>query len=198
MPSRNSRREYEPYSFYHVYNRGVEKRIIFFDDQDYAVFLAYLRRHLIDSQELDSYGRPYVYCNEVELLAYCLMPNHFHMLVHTKDNPPQISILLQAVCTSYSRYFNKKHKRKGHLFQGRFKAVHINNDSYLQHISRYIHLNHDDYMNWPWSSVRYYLGEPDPEWLNSQIILRIFSGDYASFLSDHLEVSRYMKSDKYI
>lgn len=186
MPSRNVLKDYVPHSYYHVYNRGVEKRVIFKDDQDYEVFLSLLKRYLSPSSEKDSYGRDGVtFYGEVELLAFCLMPNHFHLLLYVNENPRKMSELLRRVSTSYTMYFNKKYDRVGHLFQGRFKASRIFNDEYLLHISRYIHRNPSDYYNWQYSSYPYYIKGWSADWVRPDRIYELYEwGTYEQFVND--------------
>ena len=134
--------------FYHIYNRGTDKRKIFATKSDYDRFLALLylcngsipvdtffqgRRfsgvHMVDR------GQPLV-----NIGAYCLMPNHFHILVREiTDNG--ISRFMQKLSTGYTMYFNERAKRSGALFQGRFKAEHVDSDRYLAYLFSYIHLN---------------------------------------------------------
>ncbi len=185
MPSPNVIREYVPESYYHVYNRGVEKRIIYQDAQDYAVFMSYLRRHLSPDDTLDSQKRPYKFYGSIDLVAYCLMPNHFHFLLYSKEDPSQIAKFMQSLCIAYSMYFNRRYKRVGGLFQGRFKAIRIANDAYLQHISRYIHLNPTDYKSYKWSSLQYYLNADKVNWLHPERILDIFGASYGEFIDEY-------------
>jgi hypothetical protein len=123
-------------------------------------------------------------------LAFCLMQNHFHLLVfqYKKD---VITKLMRSLCTSYTMYFNNKYGRVGHLFQSRYKASIIDSDSYLQHISRYIHLNPKDYTDWQFSSLPYYLGYLHADWVNPKPIVDIFSSpsEYLEFISDYKEYS---------
>lgn len=196
MPGKNVVREYAPDSYYHVYNRGVNKRLIFLDDQDYSVFLSYVRRHLSASKGVDSSGRIYRHYESVELLAFCLMPNHFHMLLYTQEDPRQIAQFMQSVCVAYSVYFNKRYKRVGHLFQGRFRAVRVSSDMYLEHISRYIHLNPVEYRVWKWSSFSYYIKNEDTDWLHVSRVLSMFSGDYEKFASDYVGQKRVLDAIK--
>src|ERR1043166_5683188 len=122
MASRNLEKIYLEESVYHIYNRGINKRRIFLEDVDYAVFLNLLKRYLDKEPTKDRKGREYEWLhNRIELLAFCLMPNHFHLLLYQKD-PEAMTRLLRGVCTSYTGYFNKKYKRMGPLFQDRFKA----------------------------------------------------------------------------
>jgi putative transposase len=134
--------------FYHVYNRGVEKRVIFQDKYDYQRFveLLFLMNSLrpVDLR-LVHQGTSSAYDFErgeqvVAIGAYCLMSNHFHILL-TPLVENGISIFMGKVGTSYSMYFNKKYERNGALFQGKFKAQWVNADPYLKYLLAYIHLN---------------------------------------------------------
>jgi len=114
-----------PGAVYHVLTRGNNRQAVFRDDADRHAYLAKLRE----------------YCREkgVELLCYCLLPNHVHLLVETPQG--NLSKLMQAFQTSYAVYFNRRHGRTGHLFEQRYKAFLVDRDSYLLQVSRYIHLN---------------------------------------------------------
>lgn len=135
--------------FYHIYNRGTEKRVVFFNRADYERFLALL--YLCNSKKnihLNNY--PGLNLNErlsleranpvVNIGAYCLMPNHFHLIIQEKENAG-ISRFMQKVITGYTMYFNKRNERTGALFQGKFKATHAENDEYLKYLISYVHLN---------------------------------------------------------
>jgi putative transposase len=137
--------------YYHVYNRGTDKRDIFTNQNDYNRFMVLL--HLcngtksVDIGNLIREGRSFtelmsVVVNErlVDVGAYCLMPNHFHLLLREKQSDG-ISLFMKKLLTAYSMYFNNKHKRTGSLFEGRFKAQHANRDEYLKYLFAYIHLN---------------------------------------------------------
>lgn len=187
MPSKNRYKVCIPDHYYHIYNRGVNKRRIFLDDADYAVFLNLLKRYLDAEPAKDLKGREYPWLHErLELLAFCLMPNHFHLLVYLKEEAAMTQ-LLHSVGTSYTTYFNKKYHRVGPLFQERYKASMILREDYLLHISRYIHLNPSDYKRWEWSSLPYYLGKKHADWLQPDKILQLFNGpkDYADFVADY-------------
>lgn len=186
MPSRNLQREYTENSFYHIFNRGVNKRVIFKDQDDYATFLNLLKRYLNDTPIKDHKGREYEHLyKRIELLAFCLMPNHFHLLVYQHD-PSAITRLTRGVFTSYTTYFNKKYRRIGPLFQDAFKATKIANDSYLLHISRYIHLNPDNFERWEFSSLPHYLGRKRAAWVRPTRILGLFENDkYLDFVKDY-------------
>ena len=188
MPSRNMVKEFIPDSYYHVYNRGVEKRVIFLDEQDYTVFLGLLKKYLTGERQKDSHRHVFKnFKGELILLTYCLMPNHFHLLFYqsTRD---AITQLMRRICTGYAMYFNNRYHRVGGLFQGRYKASLIDKDEYLHHISRYIHLNPDNYTSWPYSSLSSYQGNKQRKWLDTDQILGLFDNDrkaYLDFVADY-------------
>lgn len=134
---------------YHIYNRGTDKRKIFSSKKDYERFVALL--YLANDQSVVHMSN-YQGSTLMELLsepkentlvdieAYCLMPNHFHLLIHEK-NEGGISTFMHKLSTAYTMYFNRKYNRSGNLFQGRFKAKHADNDNYLKYLIAYIHLN---------------------------------------------------------
>lgn len=194
-------------SYYHLYNRGVEKRLIFLDDQDYSVFLSYVKEYLLpkNTKELqrvisDSNAtwkekdkavkllRMNNFFGKITLLAYCLMPNHFHFLIKQKD-ANTIDSFMNSFATRYTMYFNLKHKRVGTLYQDQYKAVLVSTDEQLLHLSRYIH--HQSFMSLAsqgnalrsWqaregmqpSSYPEYLGKRKTEWIKSREILDFFS-----------------------
>ncbi len=134
--------------FYHIYNRGTEKRKVFLSHYDYERFITLLylcnsdnpvpenigRKSLNEIFELD-HGK-----NLVDIGSYCLMPNHFHILAREKKENG-LSRFMQKLTTGYTMYFNKKYNRTGNLFQGVFKAEHADKDEYLKYLFAYIHLN---------------------------------------------------------
>ena len=139
---------FAPGEFYHLYNRGVEKRSIYLDHADHRRFLELLYiANTTKSTDVRSISRQHdsVYEwdrgeNLVSIGAYCLMPNHFHILL-TPLRENGISTFMNKLGTSYSMYFNKKYTRAGALFEGKFKAKHANSDQYLKYLFSYIHLN---------------------------------------------------------
>lgn len=200
MPSRNILKEYTPNSYYHIYNRGVAKQAIFLHKTDYIVFLSLLKRHLSIEPQTDKSGRFYPhYKAKVDLLAFVLMPNHFHLLVYQGEESQTITKLLRSVCTAYTMYFNKKYKRVGPLFQSRFKASKISTDEYLLHISRYIHLNPLAYKTYEWSSLLYYLNGHSAEWLQPERILDLFDNvkEYNKFILDYEDYKESLELIKY-
>ncbi len=195
MPGRNIEKDYIEDSFYHAYNRGLNKMTIFKDDNDYRVFLNLLKRALGDEVQTDKQYRDYPnFHNDLELLSYCLMPNHFHLLIRTKNKPKLLPELMRSIMTAYVMYFNKKNNRTGRLFEQRYRAVRITSDDYLWHISRYIHLNPldvgQDYKDYPYSSVGYYTQKKSSDWVKPDEIKDMFQEakqDYGDFLADFVD-----------
>lgn len=199
MPGKNALKTYVENGFYHVYNRGVEKRNIFLDEQDYKVFLSYLKLYLIskddsiielkkrvdlsDDQKNDKISKLMAlknYLNKIELLSYVLMPNHFHLEIRQK-NTNDMENFMRSLITKYSKYFNKKYDRVGPLFQSRYNAVLITNERYLLHLGRYIHLNPQEIIvnkqslsSYPWSSYPAYINNLSVNWLYKDYFLLDF------------------------
>ncbi len=199
MPPKHSIKRYQKEGYYHLFNRGVEKRKIFQDQEDYHVFLAYLKAYLepknvvqlqqqLANPETNWQEKGKIvqalglknFAEEIQLLAYCLMPNHFHLLVKQKA-AKSIEFFMKSLATRYALYFNKKNKRVGPLFQGIYKAVLINTDEQLLHLSRYIHLNPAKHLSSRinledcYSSYKDYLGKRKTTWVKPQQILTFFS-----------------------
>ena len=196
MPSRNVLKIDVADSYYHSYARGNSKARIFIDNQDYKVFLNLFKRYLSEEVARNKLGVPYPHLyNKIELMSYCLMPNHFHLLIYQRDQG-SMTLLMRGVMTSYSRYFNKKYKRTGALYESRYKASMILRASYLEHISRYIHLNPTQWRSYEFSSLRFYLGAKSPTWLQPQRIQEMFIDEdaYLTFLTDY-EASKHMHDE---
>ena len=164
--SRPLRVEY-PGAFYHVMNRSIGGVRIFADKRESERFLDNL------SKSVERFA--------LVIHAFCLMPTHYHLLVQI--NEANLSSAIQWLNVSYAAYFNKKHERKGHLFQGRFKAILVDGDEYIKELSRYIHLNpvqagmveEKPYL-YPWSSYSYFIGRSKgPDWLNTDWTLGCFA-----------------------
>jgi putative transposase len=194
MPSKNLIKFYIADSVYHIYNRGVEKRIIFQDAQDYKVFLNYLKEYLTDPESTPKLQGPTLqlrmknYFGEIELLAFCLMPNHFHMIIKQKDKN-SIKKFTQSLFTRYSMYFNKKYSRVGSLFQSKYKATNAINEDYLLDLTKYIHLNPVKNLVNAYSSYSDYLGLTNTVWLNTKIVMN-------KFKDNHFIVHKKIKSYK--
>jgi putative transposase len=219
VPRKNSIKTYVENGYYHIYNRGVEKRIIFEDDQDYKVFLDYLKYALSEPPKKDEIkktftlqGSPFKgvpkmpknFYNKIELLTFCLMPNHFHLLLKQNDHDSLKSFMMSLI-TRYSMYFNKKYNRVGSLFQGIYRAVLITNENYLLHLSRYIHLNPSESTNdltSAYSSYGDYLGLRHTTWIKSDFILSQFNnkvGIEFKKINNYKDfVEKYKQEDKLI
>ena len=162
--ARQLRIEY-PGACYHVFSRGNQKQPIFLSDDDKFFFLKCLR------EAHEKY--------KVIVHVYCLMPNHYHLILETPLG--NLSNMMHFLNTAYTIYFNTKHKRSGHLFQGRYKSILIEAKSYAQELSKYIHLNPvrseiaELPEQYPWSSYEYYRGTATPgKWLEPTLILNLF------------------------
>lgn len=148
---------------------------IFRSPEDYVFFLSLLKKYLSPGKALDSYGRDAPnYSDKAELLAYCLMPNHYHLMVHLLETDGLIG-LMRSVITSYSMYFNRKYKRTGALFESRFLASRITTDTYYWQVSRYVHLNPldigENVFNYPYSSVQYFVGNWKAAWVHPEYVV---------------------------
>lgn len=186
MPTKNSVKEYAENSYYHIYNRGVAKQSIFIDEQDYKTFLSYLKIYLtpipIDKNKQAFPSRQLKnFYQELKLLAYCLLPNHFHLFVWQRE-ANTIANFLKSITTKYSMYFNKKYKRVGPVFQGRYKAVMVKNENQFIYLSKYIHRNPLDILTsgsdlevYRYSSYLNYLGLINQLWVDKTDILIYFS-----------------------
>lgn len=185
MPAKNTIRSYDVPAFYHVYNRGANKAPVFVDDTDKKKFVSLLERYLDESRELvDSNGASYPKF-DVEVVAYCVMDNHFHLLLYQEVDADALRGLMKSVATAYTMYFNRKYKHQGAVFQGVFRASRITNESYLLHITRYIHMNPRAYRSYPWSSLRYYLGEAYPSWANPDRASDMPTRQYREFMRSY-------------
>ncbi len=171
-----------PNEYYHIFNRGMSKQKIFLEKRDWIRFLFLIlyfqspitfnnisrsTKHFVKHSvfNIDKKQILEIVQNRfVELTTFCLMPNHFHLII--KDNSSDgdgISHYMQRVLNSYTKYFNTKYKKSGHLFQGPYKAVHIEKNFQLLHLSAYIHKNpielskwNKNIYNYPWSSLQDY------------------------------------------
>ena len=197
---------------YHIFNRGVEKRSTFTDKREHqralmttdfyrfknpvsSLSLAQVldlnseKRELFLTQ-LKERGRELV-----EIICYCLMPNHFHFLLKQKEKDG-IKIFLSNFSNSYTRYFNTKHERVGPLFQGIFKAVRVEDDEQLMHVSRYIHLNpftsfvvpESKLEDYKWSSLPEFFGTKEG-FCKKEIVLDLFSSisGYKKYVFDQAD-----------
>ncbi|MEK9130130.1 MAG: transposase [Patescibacteria group bacterium] len=202
-------------NFYHIYNRGVDKRVIFQNQKDHYRFihdlyefnnknpvLNYIQpmRKNINIENPTSKKRKLL----VDIMCFCLMPNHFHLILRQKVENG-ITEFMRKLGTGYTNYFNTEYQRSGVLFQGRFKAIDIQKDEYLMHLSRYIHLNpieliennwkkngiknykkiNDFLENYRWSSYLDFIDKKNfPSIINNDFLMSYFKGgkDYKKFI----------------
>ena len=196
MPGKNAIKTYVENGYYHVYNRGVEKRLIFQDQQDYHVYLGCLKEYLSPKAEKElsdrlsaagaSQEEKYLtrkllalnnFHDDITLLAYCLMPNHFHFFLKQKS-AGALDRFMRSMSTRYVSYFNRKYNRVGPLYQSRYKAVLINSEAQYLHISRYIHKQAIalQVTGSPQpSSFPDYIGKRGTSWVHPEEILEFFS-----------------------
>jgi len=208
--------------FYHVYNRGVNRRKIFLKERDYTKFIqtaeyySFINHRIKFSEYLSLTPQAQAdYFNKlsqkaIEIISFVLMPNHFHFLIKQTDEKG-ITNFMRIFENSYTKYFNLKHGRVGHLFQGQFKAVRIETNEQLLHISRYIHLNPltslvvkstSELEEYPWSSYPSYLtsNNSNSRLLNIQPILDQFESNkkYQEFVSDQSTYQQELELIKHL
>lgn len=199
-------------SFYHVFNRGVEKRQIFSSEADYERFLQTMYYYQFSgpkprfsthkrfrSKDFDK--NPKI----VEIICYCLMPNHFHLLIKQLRDGGLQEFIRKSI-NSYTKYYNTKNKRVGPLFQGEFKATAIETDEQLLHLSRYIHLNPyvsdlvEDPKDYNHSSYPYFVDLKEDLISVKQPVLDFFKKveDYKSFISDYQGYAKELERLKHL
>jgi len=174
---------------------------IFREDSDYAYMLHLFKRHLSAQPAHDKQGRDIKnYSQDIDLVAYCLMPNHYHLVVYLKETEG-LERLMRSVMTAYSMYFNKKYSRVGALFQNHFLASRITDEAYYWHISRYVHLNPieitgGDYEAYPFSSFEYFIGKKSAEWLHPEHFVETDEerAAYCTFMNDYIDRRELLKA----
>ncbi|PIP28298.1 MAG: hypothetical protein COX29_01860 [Candidatus Moranbacteria bacterium CG23_combo_of_CG06-09_8_20_14_all_35_22] len=209
--------EFANEEYYHIFNRGVDKRNIFIDTRDYERFLLAMDLLNDENDGLMIGWRDYKKSNPksslkdflklgfrkreplIEIIAYCLNPNHYHFILK-QEKDKGIEKFMHKIGVSHSKYFNKKNKRSGSLFQGKFKAVHIDSNEYLLYLSAYVNKNnfihgYNKNDSWTYSSLPDYLGKRDEKLCNKEIILGQFkdANEYKEFLDRN---ATYMKEKK--
>jgi REP element-mobilizing transposase RayT len=152
-------RIHTPNTIHHVMIRGNNRQRIFYGDDHFYYFLELLQQ---SAKKFDH-----------KIIAYCLMTNHVHLLIHIHESP--LSLIMKNINFRYARWLNLKLKRIGHLFQGRYRSLEVNDDDYLINLCRYIHFNPVDAKivtcveNYPWSSHGYYVGR-EATWINTHLM----------------------------
>lgn len=200
---------------YHVYNRGVDRRATFADDWDRLRFIkgmiAFNDIGRRANKSLSAVDVPAISENPyVEIVAYCLMPNHFHLMLVQKATGG-ISEFMRRIGTGYTQYFNKRNNRSGSLFETTFKVKRVTNSVQMRHLSRYIHLNPLELigLNWKkgrvswdiaesflktysWSSFRHFIGLEARAFIHPEKALKNVGApnDYVRFLSSWIERDR--------
>lgn len=208
--------------FYHVFNRSIARQPIFLNKRDYQRmiqvidFYRYPKPRLrfsffdrLPSDEKENFLRELrKEMPIVEIISYCLMPNHFHFLLRPIADFG-ISDFIRNIQHSYSKYFNVKNDRSGSLFQGMFKAVLIETDEQFVHVSRYIHLNPvssylieaDQLENYPWSSFKEYVAKSsNSTFLDKKLIMEWFKSaeNYKQFVLDQADYQRGLEEIKHL
>jgi putative transposase len=172
--------------FYHVYNRGVNRQAIFFSARNYRFFIERLRH----------YFQP----NLVNIVAYCLMPTHFHLLIQSHIDDFGMEVM-QPFVTSYTKAINREQGRVGSLFQGKYKADLVSTDAHIRNATLYIHRNPieagyvERLTEWPYSSYPDYIGLRDGTLPSSHLILRSYESQAA--YRESVESSNYEPDENF-
>ncbi|MBI2019961.1 transposase [Candidatus Daviesbacteria bacterium] len=196
---------------YHVFNRGVAKMPVFDDRRDYNRFLETIYYYQFQGpkpqfSQLNRFKDFEYEKNKriVEIICYCLMPNHYHFMLRQLEEKG-ISEFINKVSNSYTKYFNTRHERVGPLFQGQFKAVRVESDEQLIHLSRYIHLNPiasylvKNLRDYPWSSYVSYLELQEDKICNKEVVISLFKNSkrYEQFVLDQVDYARKLELIKH-
>lgn len=193
--------------YYHIFNRGVDKRTLFHRERDYLRFIKTIKicndPATIRITSLSTIDPSISKNTYVSVINFVLMPNHYHFtLQQTDDNG--ITQFLQRLGTSYSKYFNTKYKRAGRLFESTYKAKPVETEEQLMHLSRYIHLNPllaglvKNINDYRWSSYNAYIGKELADFCNPIPIMSFFSSpqSYERFVSDQIDYAKKLKEIK--
>lgn len=184
MPSKYVIKTYVTSGFYHIFNRGVNKQRIFREEQDYYVFLNYLRNYLIPLEKIKKQTDREVYSatfhDTIELISYCLMPNHYHLFIK-QYKKRAMAKFMKALQVKYIMYFNNKYARVGPLFQSKYKAVMVETEPQFLYLTRYIHRNPIEILKkgqqlreYKFSSYPMYLKRHNTEWISTKDVLHYF------------------------
>ena len=213
MPSKYLQRDFKPNTYHHIVNRGGFKQKIFRQLEDYQVFLDILRYYLrypnlsplsrLSHLKLEKANKSKKQLSKpYPLQAYCLMPNHFHLLLFQKKSSPTLTNLMQKITVTYAMYFQYKYQHSGALFQGRFRSIKVSSDQQLLYLTKYIHLNPQktvgtvptDYL---YSSLKDYLllNKNLKDWLYSKTILNKFYPNSPNPQKDYLDFLTNTKDD---
>lgn len=182
MPAKNTIRVDRKGIYSHIFNKGISKQVIFSSDEDYEMFIEFLKDYLSPSTSSEDKKKTFTvkgktykgvphqpknYFGQIDLIAYSLMPNHFHLLLHQKTNG-SIQKFIRSLCTRYSMYFNKKYGRTGSLFEGPYKSIQVKGSTPLLLLTRFLHAISEQ------SSYQEFLGERDSSWVKPKALLALF------------------------
>ena len=162
--------QFAPGCYYHLYNRGAHRNSIFLNDDDYTAFLVRLKKSTI--------------LHDTVVIAYCLMPNHFHLLVR-QETEDKSGLAVQHTCNGYAQLYNRRHQHSGTLFQGRFQRILVDDDEYLRHLCRYIHTNpvKDGFAMqpelWPYSNYQEWIGQRHGSLVDHEFVRSLFGSPLA-------------------
>ena len=184
MPTKHVVKSFDAPAYYHIYNRASGERPLFRDTLDRQYFLRLLQQHLHETP-YDDDDKDKIKTYDVQVVAYCLMGNHFHLLLFQQYDPDAMTGYMRSVGTKYSMYYNRKYNSKGHVFQSSYRASRITDESYLAHITRYIHLNPRNWRTTRWSSYQDYVGERRTDWVHPEYVLTHSPRQYAAFVQDY-------------
>lgn len=180
-----------PGHYYHIYNRGARQLTIFREPANYHFVLGRIKK--------------YSYQFNLTIIAYCLMPNHYHLLIR-QNAQHNAGLLPQRVFNSYTKAYNKRYGHSGTLFQGRYKAKHVDSDAYLHHLCRYIHANpvKDGFVahpgDWLYSNYLDWLGERPGTLIDRGFMKDHFPDlrEYAAFVLDYVRTREEQDSLNYL
>ena len=169
---------FAPGEYYHIYNRGVEHRPIFLKEENYIFLLRRVKQRCAQFK--------------IAIIAYVLMPNHYHFLVR-QEGGKTVSQFVQAVFNSYTKAFNQMYRRSGRLFESPFRAVHVSCEDYLLHLCRYLHRNPleaglvNDPAAWPYSNYLEWIGQRDGTLVDRTFVQAYFPtpAEYKRFVLEY-------------
>ena len=173
--------------YYHIYNRSVSNNPLFYEDSNYSFFITKLKIYVLET---------------ANIIAYCLMPNHYHLLLQLTNQ--DLSKSMGQLAMSYTKSANTYYKRAGHLFQGRYKSKQIEDDNYLVYLSRYIHLNPFSSglvkkpEDWKFSSYREFIGIDKVDFINPDNILDLFGGSSKLSTKEKQQMYKDYIEDRFI
>ncbi len=183
--------QFLPHGYYHIYNRGARRLTLFHENDNYIFVLNRIKKYL---QRFD-----------LAMIAYCLMPNHYHLLIR-QNSEHAAGLLPQRVFNSYSKAYNKRYNHSGTLFEGRFKAKAVDSDAYLLHLCRYIHANPvkhkfcNELEEWPYSNYQEWIGSRQGTLIDRAFVDSRFpvADEYEAFVLEFLRMSELPEELSYL